>query len=175
MGHESDNFGVQVIEASFEAWSSFSKESLQNKLAENVIVEGIGKIRALDEEKGLITSEFIYCLMNINEEISIGMDHRAIAKKIDRLARFGKEDESNYDEVDGIQDNLRRAGNCLVAFVKKAAGSELCRKVVKSLFKIITEAISQSLDGDVDMKEVIIRLIDNFFFFNSISYRKKHH
>ena len=163
MGHESKNFGVQIIEVFFEAWSSFSKESLQNKLAENDIVESIGKIKALDLEKGLITSEFIYCLMNINEEISIGMDHRVIAKKFNRLARFGEEDESNYDEVDGIQDNLRKAGNCLVAFVKKSAGSKLYRKVTKSLFKIIIEAISQSLDGDVDMKEVIIRLIDAIF------------
>ena len=131
-----------VIEAFFEAWSRFSKAPLQNKLAENDILEGIGKIRASDEEQGLITSEFIYCLMNINEEISIGMDHRAITKKFNRLARFGEEDESNYNEVEGIQDNLRKASNCLFAFVKKAAGSELCRKIAKSLFKIITEAIS---------------------------------
>ena len=90
MRHASDNFGVQVIEAFFEPWSSFSKEPLQNKLAENDIMEGIVKIRALDEEKGLITSEFIYCLMNINEENSIGMDLEQLLKNSIAWQDLGK-------------------------------------------------------------------------------------
>ena len=135
MGSESNNFEIQIIEVFCEAWSSFEKEPLHNQQLKDDIKRGIEKIKAIDQEKGEIASNFIKCLWTVNEEISMEKDPRTIAKKFHKFKCPQKEDEDNYDEVDGAQDNVWKAGNWLVSFVKKATGDGLYRKIAQGNFR----------------------------------------
>ena len=70
------------------------------------------------------------------------------------------EDQEDYDEVDDLVDELKKTKNWMVSFIKEAVGNEQCRQIGKQLFRIIVNAISDSLEGEVDIKQVIFRLIN---------------
>ena len=62
--------------------------------------------------------------------------------------------------MDGLVDELKKAKNWMVSFIKEAVGNEQYRKTGKQLFRIIVNAISDPLEEEVDIKQVIFRLIN---------------
>ena len=94
------------------------------------------------------------------KEVAKDTDNWIISKKCIKLQNACKEDKEDYDEVDGLVDELKKAKNWMVSFIKEAAGNEQYRQIGKQLFRIIVNAISDSLEGEVDIKQVIFILIN---------------
>ena len=94
------------------------------------------------------------------KEVAKETDNRVISKKCIILQNTCKEDQEDYDEVDGLVDRLKKAKNWMVSFIKEAVGNEQYRQMAKQLFRIIVNAISNSLEGEIDIKQVIFRLIN---------------
>ena len=94
------------------------------------------------------------------KEVAKETGNRVISKKCIKLQNTCMEDQEDYDEVDGLVDELKKAKNWMVSFIKEADGNEQYRQIGKQLFRIIVNAISDSLEGEVDIKQVIFRLIN---------------
>ena len=109
--------------------------------------------------KGEIVANFVNCLQIMYKEVAKETDNRVISKKCIKLQSTCKEDQEDYDEVDGLVDELKNAKNWMVSFIKEAVGHEQYRQIGKQLFRIIVNAISDSLEGEADIKQVIFRLI----------------
>ena len=71
-------------------------------------------------------------------------DNRVISKKCIKLQNTCKEDQEDYDEMDGLVDELKKAKNWMVSFIKEAVGNEQYRQIGKQLFRITVNAISDS-------------------------------
>ena len=111
-------------------------------------------------DKGEIVANFANCLQTMYKEVAKETDNRVISKKCIKLQNPYKQDQEDYDEVDGLVDELKKAKNWMVSFIREAVGNKQYRQIGKQLFRIIANAISDSLEGDVDIKQVIFRLIN---------------
>ena len=118
------------------------------------------KIKKLNVDKAEIVANFVMCLQTMYKEVAKETDNRVISKKCIKLQNTCMEDQEDYDEVDGLVDELKKAKNWMVSFIKEAVGNEQYRQIGKQLFRIIVNAISDSLEGEVDIKQVICRLIN---------------
>ena len=94
------------------------------------------------------------------KEVAKDTDNRVISKKCIILQNTYKQNQEDYDEVDGLLDKLKKAKNWIVYFIKEAVGNEQYREIGKQLFRIIVNAISDLLEGEIDFKQVIFRLIN---------------
>ena len=154
------NFKEVVIEQFYEVCMSFQDDPYEvNKEAIDIGQELV-KIKKLNVGKGEIVANFVNCLQTMYKEVAKETDNRVISKKCIKLQNTYKEDQKDYDAVDGLVDELKKAKNWMVSFIKEAFGNEQYRQIGKQLFRIIVNAISASLEGEVDINQVIFRLIN---------------
>ena len=124
------------------------------------IGQELAKIKKLNVGNGEIVANFINCLQTMHKEVAKKTDNRVTSKKCIKLQSTCKEDQENYGEVDGLMDELKKAKNWMVSFIKETFGNGQYRQIGKQLFRIIVKAISDSLEGEVDTKQVIFRIIN---------------
>ena len=154
------NFKEVVIEQFYKVCMSFQDDPCE--VSKETIDTGqeLAKIKKLNVDKGKIVANFVNCLQTMYKEVAKETDNQVISIKCIKLQKMCKEDQEDYDEVDGLVDELKKAKNWMVSFIKEAVGNEQYRQIGKQLFRIIVAAISGSLEGEVDIKQVIFRLID---------------
>ena len=75
------------------------------------------------------------------KEVAKETDNRVISKKCIKIQKTYKQDQEDYDKVDGLMDELKKAKNWMVSFIKKAAGNEQYKQNGKQLFRIIVNSI----------------------------------
>ena len=102
------------------------------------------KIKKLNVDKGKVVANFVNCLQAMYKGVAKETDNRIILKKCIKLQNTCKEDQEDYDEVDGLVEELKKAKNWMVSFIKEAVGNEQYRQIGKTLFRIIVNAISDS-------------------------------
>ena len=154
--NEEQNFKEVVIEQFYEVCMSFQDDPYEVNKETIDIGQELVKIKKLNE----IVANFVMCLQTMYKEVAKETDNRVISKKCIKLQNTCMEDQEDYDEVDGLLDKLKKAKNWMVFFIKEAVGNEQYRQIGKQLFRIIVNAISDSLEGEVDIKQVIFRLIN---------------
>ena len=154
------NFKEVVIEQFYEVCMRFQDDPFEVNKETIDIDQELAKIKKLNVDKGEIVANFVNCLQTMYKEVAKETDNRVISKKCIKLQNTCKEDQEDYDEVDGLVDELKKAKNWMVSFIKEAVGNEQYRQIGKQLFRIIVNAISDSLEGKVDIKQVIFRLIN---------------
>ena len=154
------NFKEVVIEQFYELCMSFQDDPYEVNKETIDIGQELVKKKKLNVDKGEIVANFVNCLQTMYKEVPKDTDNRVISKKYIKLQSMCKEDQEDCDEVDGLMDELTKAKNWMLSFIKEAVGNEQYRQIGKQLFRIIANAISDSLVRKVDMKQVIFRLIN---------------
>ena len=154
------NFKKVVVEQFYEVCMSFQDDSYEVNKETIDIGQELVKIKKLHVAKGEIVANFVNCLQTMCKEIAVETEDRVISKKCIKLQSTCKEAQEDYDEVDGLEDELKKAKNWMVFFIKEAFGNEQYRQIGKQLFRIIVNAVSDSLEGEVDIKQLVFRLIN---------------
>ena len=113
----------------------------------------------MDPGKGETIHEFIECLINLCDGVGKETELHSFHKKCESIRKAYRLDDEDCDAVDRIMDELRQAKNKLVSFVKEAVASEQFKEIGKELFEIIVKVIRESLEQELDIKHIIIRLI----------------
>ena len=154
------NFKEVIIEQFYEVCMSFQDDPYEVNKETIDIGQELVKIKKLNVDKAEIVANFVMCLQTMYKEVAKETDNQVISKKCIKLQNTCMEDQEDYDEVGGLVDELKKAKNWMVSFIKEAVGNEQYRQIGKQLFRIIVNAISDSLEGEVDIKQVIFRLIN---------------
>ena len=154
------NFKEVVIEQFYDVCMSFQDDPYEVNKETTDIGQKLVKIKKINVKKGEIVADFVNCLQTMYKEVAKETDNRVISKKCIKLQNTCKQDQEDYDEVDGLADELKKAQNWMVSFIKEAAVNKQYRQIGKQLLRIIVNAISDSLEGEVDIKQVIFRLIN---------------
>ena len=81
--------------------SEFNKETID-------IGQELAKIKKLNVDKGEILTNFVNCLQTMYKEVAKETDNQVISKKCIKLQNTCKEDQEDYDEADGLVDELKR-------------------------------------------------------------------
>ena len=147
------NFKEVVVEQFYEVCTSFQDDPYEVNKETIDIGQELAKIKKLNVDKG-------DCLQTMYKEVGKETDNQVISKKCIKLQNTCKEDQEDYDEVDGLVDELKKSKNGMVSVIKEAVGNEQYSQIGKQLFRIIVITISDSLQGKVDIKQVIFRLIN---------------
>ena len=155
------NFKEVTIEQFYEVCTSFQDDPYEVNKEKIDIGQELTNIKKLKVGKGKVVANFVNCLQTMyKEEVAKETDNRVISKKCIKIQNSYKEDQEDYDEVDGLMDELKKAKNWMISIIKDAVGNKQYRKIGKQLFRIIVNAISDSLEGEADIKQVIFRLIN---------------
>ena len=95
--------------------------------------------------------------MDLHKFVSKEIEIWVINKKCKNIRNAYKEED--YDAVDGIVNELKQVKNKLVSFVREAANNKHFKQIGKELFDLIVDVIRDSMDDELDIKYVIVRLI----------------
>ena len=81
-------------------------------------------------------------------------------KKLLKIRKSCEEVEVDCDCVDGVIDELKKAKDRLVAFVKNAAANQQFQEAGKQLFEVVLEGMKYSLEGKANIKYIIAKLLE---------------
>ena len=103
------NFKEVVIEQFYEVCMSSQDDPYEVNKETIDIGQELAKIKKLNVEKGEIVANFVnYCLQSMYKEVAKETDNRVISKKCIKFQNTCKEDQEDYDELDGLVDELKK-------------------------------------------------------------------
>ena len=105
--------------------------------------------------------DFIEITWQLHHELQNGGGD--VNKKLLKTSKLYEEVKTNYDYVDGVIDEHKKAKHRLVYFPKNAAANEQFHINVllpKQLFEVVLEAIKDSLEGKSSIKCIIAKLLE---------------
>ena len=103
------NFKKVVVEQFYEVCMSFQDDLYEVNKETIDIGQELVKIKKLNVAKGEIVANFVNCLQTMYKKIAAETDNRVISKKCIKLQSTCKEDQEDYDEVDGLEDELKKS------------------------------------------------------------------
>ena len=133
---------------------NIGEDNVSNEIIDNQLIKH-GKI---SQEKWKVVMDFIEITGQLHQELqNSGGD---VNKKLLKIRTLYEEVEADYNCVDGVVDELKKAKDRLVAFVKFPEANEQFQEVGKQLFEVVLEAIKDSLEGKANIKYIIAKLLE---------------
>ena len=103
------NFKEVVIEQFYEVCMSFQDDCYEVNKETIDIGQELVKIKKLSVDKREIVANFVNCLQTMYKEVAKETDSRVISKKCIKLQGTCKEDQEDYDKVNGLVDEIKKS------------------------------------------------------------------
>ena len=153
-----NNFGITLIEQLKKSYDRCRHQSPDTIREEDISNNDLlPKIKNIDHEKRKIVQDFIQCLVTLHADVRKENDIVLINWKCQKIFCSYKQDD--FDTVDGILDEIKKAKNYQMSIIKEAAANEEVKRIGKELFKLIFQIIKGFIENKLDFKNVITDLI----------------